>query len=251
MDALLSENTRPAKRIVNTGLLKVLGLVSREGRWGWDGACLETVSAIAHDPIAADINVYRYCTNNPVDTADPNGEAPKQWDWTCSVYGSSKKTCRLSYTFTTVGGFSKGALVDTVPTGAWDFRSLTLGTTLLFSTLMGIGGYAWFSRPVTNRYEKVEEIEIYGVYNCETVTSYSGCRCPAGQFTTHTTERTLDGTKTRVVPNAFISIADTEWAEGIAVMNPQNGDVSARDPSGVWHPDVEEIQTIHAGGPKL
>ncbi len=51
LDALLSENTRLAKMKVNTGRLKVLGLVSREGRWGWDGACLETVSAIAHDPV--------------------------------------------------------------------------------------------------------------------------------------------------------------------------------------------------------
>ncbi len=75
LDALLSENTRLAKRKLETGLLKVLGLVSREGRWGWDGACLETVSGIAHDPINADINLYRYCGDNPAIYVDPTGLA--------------------------------------------------------------------------------------------------------------------------------------------------------------------------------
>ncbi len=136
LDALLSENTRLAKRKLETGRLKVVDLVSREGRWGWDGACLETVSAIAHDPygavtmfdgpastlgdwtnphtvssvgntllyasmvldpvtglyydearwystsvstfisrdpLKADINLYRYCTNSPVGATDPRG----------------------------------------------------------------------------------------------------------------------------------------------------------------------------------
>ncbi len=78
LDALLSENTRLAKRIVNTGRLKVVDLVSREGRWGWDGACLETVSGIAHDPIgtAGGMNLYAYVDENPATLTDPRGLAP-------------------------------------------------------------------------------------------------------------------------------------------------------------------------------
>ena len=75
IDALLSENTRLAKTKLNTGLLKVLGLVSLEGRWGWDGACLETVSAIAHDPISykGGVNLYGYAGCSPVNNNDPSG----------------------------------------------------------------------------------------------------------------------------------------------------------------------------------
>ncbi len=73
LDALLSENTRLAKMKVNTGRLKVVDLVSREGRWGWDGACLETVLGIAHDPLKSGPNLYEYCDGRPTIGTDPTG----------------------------------------------------------------------------------------------------------------------------------------------------------------------------------
>ncbi len=101
LDALLSENTRLAKRKLETGRLKVVDLVSREGRWGWDGACLETVSAIAHDPIAADINLYRYCRDNPANATDPSGLAD-----TSAVSVSINKVTPtvLTFNFTNMNG---------------------------------------------------------------------------------------------------------------------------------------------------
>lgn len=45
---------------LDTGIEQVAGHIIRERHWGWDGACLESVSAIAHDPLEADQNLYRY-----------------------------------------------------------------------------------------------------------------------------------------------------------------------------------------------
>jgi len=76
----LGENPRPAKMFLDTGIEQVAGHVSPEGHWGWDGACLESVSAIAHDPLgykAGDFNLYRYCGNEPLNRVDPNGT----WYW--------------------------------------------------------------------------------------------------------------------------------------------------------------------------
>ncbi len=72
----LGENPRPAKMFLDTGIEQVAGHASRARRWGWDGACLETVSAIAHDPIGykgKDFNLYRYCKDDPATLVDPLG----------------------------------------------------------------------------------------------------------------------------------------------------------------------------------
>lgn len=49
--------------------------VSRERRWGSDGACLEGVSAFSHDPIGYDggINLYEYVGDDPLMRTDPTG----------------------------------------------------------------------------------------------------------------------------------------------------------------------------------
>jgi hypothetical protein len=74
----LAENTRPARRFPVATRTRVLDLVSQDRRWGWDGACLETASGVSHDPIAADLNLYRYCGNRPADVTDPSGLVPIQ-----------------------------------------------------------------------------------------------------------------------------------------------------------------------------
>ena len=60
---------------LDTGIEQVAGHLSREGRWGWDGACLETVSAIAHDPIGykGGVNLYEYVGDSALTRTDPNG----------------------------------------------------------------------------------------------------------------------------------------------------------------------------------
>ncbi len=69
----VGENPRPAKMFLESSIERVFCGASREGHWGWDGASLETVSAIAHDPVQADINLYRYVANNPLINTDPLG----------------------------------------------------------------------------------------------------------------------------------------------------------------------------------
>jgi len=56
---------------------QVEAYVSQGGRLGWDGACLESVSAFSHDPIgyAGGMNLYAYCGDNPVNATDPMGTA--------------------------------------------------------------------------------------------------------------------------------------------------------------------------------
>ena len=69
-------NPRPAKMLLESRIERVFCGASREGHWGWDGACLETVSAIAHDPISyrgKDFNLYRYVGNSPIRRTDPTG----------------------------------------------------------------------------------------------------------------------------------------------------------------------------------
>ena len=71
--ATLGENPRPAQKFPAAGFAQVFGDVSQGRRWGSDGACLEYVSGFSHDPIAADINLYRYVNNDPLDATDPTG----------------------------------------------------------------------------------------------------------------------------------------------------------------------------------
>ncbi len=71
----------------HTRLLRVLGHVSRDGQWGWDGACLEWPSDSSDDPKgykAGDANLYRYCGNRPVIHVDPSG---------CGFWGSVGDFC--------------------------------------------------------------------------------------------------------------------------------------------------------------
>ena len=85
--AFLGENPRLEKMFPHTRLLRVLGHVSRDGQWGWDGACLEWPSDASDDPKgykAGDANLYRYCGNRPVIHVDPSG---------CGFWGSVGDFC--------------------------------------------------------------------------------------------------------------------------------------------------------------
>ena len=67
-----------------TGFPQPSRRASRELRWGCDGASLGFASGYSVDPIAADINFYRYCGNTPLIAVDPLGEELK---WTQSLIG--------------------------------------------------------------------------------------------------------------------------------------------------------------------
>jgi hypothetical protein len=60
--------------------------LSTSTRWGWDGACLESVSAFSHDPIGyvgGDMNLYEYCGDWPIGGTDPSGESVMFLCWKC------------------------------------------------------------------------------------------------------------------------------------------------------------------------
>ena len=79
----------------HTRLLRVLGHVSRDGQWGWDGACLEWPSDSSDDPSgydAGDPNLYRYCGDKPTGAVDPTGLEWQQngqgkWFWNQGTTG--------------------------------------------------------------------------------------------------------------------------------------------------------------------
>jgi hypothetical protein len=74
--AFLGAGPRPEKGFLETSFELVAGRTSREERWGWDGASVESVSAFSHDPIgfaAGDVNLYRYVGNMPTMATDFTG----------------------------------------------------------------------------------------------------------------------------------------------------------------------------------
>jgi hypothetical protein len=69
-------NSRRDDFLSTSGSPLVGGLLSRERRWGWDGASLESASVVADDPIgydSRDFNLYRYVSNKPTTLVDPLG----------------------------------------------------------------------------------------------------------------------------------------------------------------------------------
>jgi hypothetical protein len=69
------ENSRRADLILDACLSQIEGHVSREHRWGSDGASLESVPAFSHDPIGyrGGINLYEYVGDDPLTRTDPMG----------------------------------------------------------------------------------------------------------------------------------------------------------------------------------
>jgi hypothetical protein len=82
--AKLGRNSRLGLFCSTSGRLTVEGPLSREERWGSDGASLESVSAFSHDPIGyrGGRNLYEYCGDGPVNRTDPLGlvELPFPFD---------------------------------------------------------------------------------------------------------------------------------------------------------------------------
>ncbi len=76
LDGCVGGRSRLAKMKLEQWLLKVLVPVSRDGRWGWDGACLESVSGSCVDPISyrGGVNLYEYVGDGPTNATDPLGE---------------------------------------------------------------------------------------------------------------------------------------------------------------------------------
>ncbi len=75
LDGCVGGRSRLAKMKLEQWLLKVLVPVSRDGRWGWDGACLESVSGSCVDPISykGGMNLYEYVRDDPTNATDPSG----------------------------------------------------------------------------------------------------------------------------------------------------------------------------------
>ena len=63
------------KKFLEPGRRRVASDVSREGRWGWDGASLEHVSGFSDDPIGyrGGMNLYEYVGDAPSLYTDPAG----------------------------------------------------------------------------------------------------------------------------------------------------------------------------------
>ena len=100
----LGGNSRRGDFILDACMLQVEGHVSREVRWGWDGASLGSVSDILVDPIGyrGGINLYWYVGNRPIGLVDPHGLfgldpvsawfADYIWNWGYTPYPSSTIT---------------------------------------------------------------------------------------------------------------------------------------------------------------
>ena len=71
--ALLSGNPRLDEKFLGAGVCQIFSDVSRDVGLGSVGATLEWTVASSNDPIQADINLYRYCGNNPLTRTDPTG----------------------------------------------------------------------------------------------------------------------------------------------------------------------------------
>ena len=68
-------NSRRGELFLDACMLQVEGHVSRERRWGWDGACLEWTVASSNDPISyrGGMNLYEYVGDSPLTRTDPTG----------------------------------------------------------------------------------------------------------------------------------------------------------------------------------
>ena len=69
----LSGERRRGIFFVDANVSAVVAQLSPRTRWGSDGASLGSVSAFSHDPAASDINLYRYCGNDPLVHTAPSG----------------------------------------------------------------------------------------------------------------------------------------------------------------------------------
>ena len=116
----LSGERRRGIFFVDANVSAVVAQLSPRTRWGSDGASLGSVSAFSHDPLRADMNLYRYVGNNPVINTDPSGLIWALYDipascWKCNLvafvlsgYASGWDTLLFNYWNSGNGGPSSG-----------------------------------------------------------------------------------------------------------------------------------------------
>ena len=153
-----SREHAPAQKSTATRFAQVFGDVRQGRRWGSDGASLESVSGFSHDPIAADVNLYRYCGDDPLIHTDPSGLR------TCTLIQPVVMVNKaISPATATGGGFGVGvSLNPSVINGAPTSKihcSCTRVVDVQYSCTDTIKthyfcGISWWSRTVTNTITK-------------------------------------------------------------------------------------------------
>ncbi len=189
-----------------------------------------------------------YYTRNDLAKAYPK---PDDWDWKEAAPRMwTKRSCNPTGVLCVAkaGRYSQGDLISTTPTGTWEWGSLTAGTLARYLTGGAGLGSGYFNRTVNRKYQKLEEWDILLEYNCN-----QWCKSVDymnhGSVTSSNYKRYVYKTTAKlVVPNAFITVAGSESQLGTTWMDPETGDVRAKDPAGKWHEDVQHIEIIHAGG---
>ena len=226
---------------------------------------------------AGDRNLYRYVGNTPITVVDPSGlacpggfskrTAKMAADWTNRVVSTYVRSgLQSSYSLPRTGTWSPetgveitrtcsfkkvcvkqmarisrgNRLVSTtiVGTGNWTYDALTVATWGHYSTGGSLPGLARFERAIIKNYQAIEDWDVVWEYKCKTIKRV----LMAGEWQTYCGKSTgydYKNTGRLVLFGVTVPVPGTQRELGTTWINPQTGYVSARDPRGWLHEDVE------------